>query len=449
MKHCAMCLVQSNTPTGCMESDAYAEMMNMKNIYAIVLVLISLFSMAVYGQETTEQTTQEEDTEIMPTGDTTTETDVDETYVTEESDAPEQTDTSTETDVDETSVTEESDASEQTDTSTDATFDNTTPEETETEQPVDDVTAEETDVESFEEELEDVAEEEQAVEEAVAETEYTKAYYFLTEKILTAEAVIGFLQENMPAIDVTPIMEYKTKLEELRAGLTENSDFDAVKEQAVALIADARKTTKEIFQENDIQTSDVVDAVQEYKDEETEDDEAKEQWANAREGYVHAKTTVVLARFNNFEKIANRYGDAEQAEELQSLMEQLQAITNQIANAAGTFDKEQIDAAVDQAKTIVEQAKEIAKEMKKSYQKQHKEQREAGKDEKKESNSVGRYGSAQAVDAEDEDDELDDIANEENENEETEDGENSEHTENEDSVKGESKGEDNRRKNKE
>lgn len=420
-----------------MESDAYAEMRrmrNMKNMYAIVLVLISLFSMAVYGQETTEQTAQEGNIDVaVQTGDTTTDVNTDTTdgaVTSGESEAV--------IGADEIPATEDSDASE----------------ETEAGQSVDIVIAEDasgTEVEALEEEfeeLEDVAEEEQAVEEAEAKTEYTKAYYFLTEKILTAEAVIGFLQENVPAIDVTPLIEYKTKLEELRAGLTENSDFDAVKEQSVALIADARKTIQGIIQENNIQASDVVAAVHGYKDEETDDDEAKEEWANARKGYVHAKTTVVLARFNNLEKIANRYGDTEQAEELQSLMEQLQAITNQIANAAETFDKEQIDASVSQAKTIVELAKEVAKEMKKSYNEQQKEQHKAEKNKKKESHSVGMYGSAQAVDAEDEYDELDTSAAEDAIG--TEDGENSEHAEDEDSVKSKSKGEDNnKRKNKE
>jgi len=373
----------------------------------MVLVLLSLLSLSVLGQETTQVTVGEESVEVIETEDTITAVDVEgiQDSVTEES-VSESSDASAA--IPEVAVTSEMPTAE--------------PNHLEVTTEVDDETAVAIDDGS----LEDVTALETELVIAEAKTEYTKVYYFLTEKIMTAEAVIAFLQENVPSVDVTPIVEYKTKLEELRSGLSAESDFEAVKQEAITLITDARETTQEIMQGNGIEHEDVVTAVQEYKTEETEDDEAKEQWADAREGYIHAKTTVVLARFNNFEKVSQRYGSVEQSEELQNLMAQLQVIAQQIAGAAGTFDKTQIEAYMAQAHSIVDQAKGVAKDMKESYHAEKKQEQETSKEEKNESKSNGKFGSAQAVDAEDNEENEDSSTTEDVNEDDSEDSEEAE-----------------------
>ncbi len=170
----------------------------MRNIYAIVLVLISLFSLSVYGQEATQVAVGEGSIELIHVSDTTTGVSIDASDITASSG--------------ETGVVVSADSIVVTANPTILEYDALG--EVETEQVIDTETAEATDAEELKESLEEVAELEEDVEDAKEETEYAKAYYFLTEKILTAEAVIAFLQENVPAVDVTPIVEYKTKIEE-------------------------------------------------------------------------------------------------------------------------------------------------------------------------------------------------------------------------------------------
>ena len=228
--------------------------------------------------------------------------------------------------------------------------------------------------------LTDVDAEVTAMQEAHDETKYTRTYYFMTEKILTAEAVIAFLNENFPGVDTTAIAEYKAELEEIRDSLTIGSDFEAVHDEVVELVKNAREETKEIMEENDVEASAVVEAVAEYKKEATEDDEAKESWGEARSGYAHAKATVVLARLNNFEKVANYYSDSENVDELNTIIGQLEAIGEEIAAAAGNFDKEEVDALVEEAKDLIQQAKELAKNIGEEVRDAHKTAREEARE---------------------------------------------------------------------
>ncbi len=221
-------------------------------------------------------------------------------------------------------------------------------------------------------EIEDVDAEVTTMEESYVKTEYRRTYYLMTEKILTAEAVIEFLNENFPNVETSSIETYKVELESIRASLTEESDFETVHDEVVALINTAREETKEIMDTNDVELSEVVEAVAEYKEKATEDDEAKEAWGEARSGYAHAKATVILARLHNFEKVADHYTDSEKVEELRIIIEELESIAEEIATAAGSFDKESVDNLVAEATELILQAKEIAKETREEVRDAHK-----------------------------------------------------------------------------
>lgn len=228
-------------------------------------------------------------------------------------------------------------------------------------------------------EIEDVAVEVTAMEEAHVETEYARAYYFMTEKILTAEAVIAFLSENFPNVDTAVIVEYKTELETIRESFTEESDFGAVHDEVVALIAETREATAKLLEENNISKDEIYTAVKKHKEAAREDDEAREAWGEARSGYAHAKATVVLARLHNFHKVADHYSDSESVDKLNEIIEQLEEIANKIAAAAEIFDKEQIDELVDEAEGLIQEAKDLAKSTREEVKEAREEATEAMK----------------------------------------------------------------------
>ncbi len=336
------------------------------SLLTVFLLVLSVFATVVHADEETNTTEDVDEADALDASET--EDAQADAAATEESADEEDTD---ESDVDESDAL---DASETEDAQADAA-------EAE-EADVDEVDTDDlTESEVEELGLEDVTDAEADVTDAEQETLYNRAFYFITEKILTAEAVISYLNENYPDVDTSSLEEYKAQLEEIRDGLSQESDFEAVHEQVVALIKDAKAAADAIFEENDISKEDVMQAIQEYKQESTEDDDAKEAWGEARSGYVHAKETVVLARMHNFQKVAEHYG--QDVEDLDAQIAELQSLADQISAAAGNFDKEQIDALVDKAKDVAHDAKELAKNIRTDVKEAHKEQRDAEKEERK------------------------------------------------------------------
>lgn len=347
---------------------------NMKQrIWSILVVFLLVFSVVPLGVLAQE-------TEATEDGEETTET----AEETEDEAAEEDDEETAEAEVDEeTAETAEvatSEDSAATSGDTTATTIEASEEATEETEATSDLTEE--DVEELG--LEDVSEAQEALQETGKEAAYARAYFFLTEKILTAEAVIAFLLENFPNIDISAIEAYKTQLESIRDGLTQDADFEAVHEQVVALVAEARADTAEILEANNVELSDVKEAVKGYKDESVKDDEAKEEWGLARSAYAKAKATVVLARLSNLKKFAERYGDAEGTAELEGIISELQTIADEIAAAVQDFDKDKVDALVKQSKELVDKAKEIIKDMKGEVKEKRKAEREAIKEKLKE-----------------------------------------------------------------
>lgn len=248
----------------------------------------------------------------------------------------------------------------------------------------DDEEAEESAQEEFDfEDVDEVSKEHDVAESA---TEYARAYYFLTDRILTAEAVLAFLQENYPDVDRSALESYKAELVALQDSITEESDFHATKEQAKALIDAAREELQTIVEENNVDKDALHRALKEHKEASQEDDAAKAAWGLARSSYAKAKAIVVLARLHNYEKVAERYADkvsTENLESFKSILAQLDAIADQVGAAAENFNKEDIDALVDQAKELTKEAKELAKDMRDEVREAHKAARETAKEERK------------------------------------------------------------------
>src|SRR3989338_1649634 len=143
-----------------------------------------------------------------------------------------------------------------------------------------------------------------------------------------------------------------------------------------AIIQNAREEAQTLFEENAVEISAVVEAVGDYKETSTEEDEAKESWGEARSVYAHAKSTVILARLNNLQKLADRYGDAEGSAELNEIIAQLEAIADEIAVAAADFDKEEVKSLAEEARELVKEAKELAKDMREDVRESRKAVRE-------------------------------------------------------------------------
>ncbi len=207
-----------------------------------------------------------------------------------------------------------------------------------------------------------------------------RAYFHLTHKILTAEAVIAFFQENYPDADVTIIADYKEELERLRAGLNDEIEYDTIKKQAEDLITDARHRMKELIEEYNIDSDELHTFVNEYKEAVYDDDEAQNAWVDARVFYIRANSDLIIERLNSIVMVFNYYLGEGSASTLERVIAELEVVTEDMAQAVTAFDEERFQIDLKETTDLLHEAKHIIHDLWKEIHRQWKEKINAAKE---------------------------------------------------------------------
>ncbi len=210
----------------------------------------------------------------------------------------------------------------------------------------------------------------EASEQAQLEEKYAKAYYFLTDKILSSEAVIEYMTVNYPSVDISSIEEYKNELNEIRNELSTETDFVILKNEIKELVEMQKDFLHDILLDNAVAISDIKNAIEDFKEASTEDDDTKEAWGEARANAIYAKAAVMLGALESFSAGAESILGDDATDELNALIEEIDAKVDELAIAAENFeDKETIKGIANEVKNIVKEAKEESKDIREQMHK--------------------------------------------------------------------------------
>ena len=218
----------------------------------------------------------------------------------------------------------------------------------------------------------------EAIQAAKAQEQYARAYFMITERILSAEAVIEYLNENYAEIDTSSIASYLSDLESIRDSLNTETDFKVLREEVKALIDGQKEAMGESLIANNVDKEVLKDAVAAYKEASSEDEAAKDAWNEARSDLVYAQAERILTQLNTFgEKAEAALGEEnEKLQEYNDLIAQINVVIDELAAAVQTDDKETVKEIRAELKDLILQTKEVAKELREKIKEQRQSERD-------------------------------------------------------------------------
>jgi hypothetical protein len=192
---------------------------------------------------------------------------------------------------------------------------------------------------------------------------YARAYFLLTDKILTAKAVISYFEENSPDADIENLRVYLTSLETLRARLEAGEKLDEIQDTARELIVDAKGIVEVLENAEDIDRDDLKEYVTNYKEVTDEEDEAKEAWADARSAYVEAKADAIVLELESIAAFVESVVGEEDAAELREVVDEIEVLAQELAEAEANFDDEEAKEIKKELHDLLKDASKIIKDL--------------------------------------------------------------------------------------
>lgn len=210
------------------------------------------------------------------------------------------------------------------------------------------------------------------VEAAASVRNLAQAYYQLTRVIVAIEASIDYMGENHADVDMSAMASIKADAESVRDSLTTESDFDSVRDQTKAFVADARETMNTIVKDNGVDKDALKAYVQDAVESSSELADARSTWGETRSAFVYARGDVAGAQLDNFLTIAEAAGI--DVSEIRALVDERNAALEALAAAVSDFDQDGADGLREQIVDLTQQIKALAQDLKDQIREARKEQ---------------------------------------------------------------------------